>query len=76
MYNTPNLFDLTWIIDLNRIILYHIDIKIQRVRKYIPFFVINNMKCIKHYITSRFLKLGFVNELQGAGGGGVSLMKS
>ncbi len=30
------------------------------------------MKCIKHYITSKFPKLGFVKELQGV----VSLMKS
>ncbi len=30
--------------------------------KYIPFIVTNDMKCIKHNITSR---LGFVKELQG-----------
>ncbi len=30
-------------IDLNSIILYYIDGKIQRVRKYIPFVVKNNM---------------------------------
>ncbi len=35
----------------------------QRVRKYIPFVVINNMKCFKHYVTPRFPKLEFVNEL-------------
>ncbi len=36
-------------IDLNMIILYYIDIKFQRVRKYIPFIVTNKMY-IKHYI--------------------------
>ncbi len=49
--------------NLNRIILYHIDIKIQRVRKYIPLVVINYMKCIKLYTTSRFPKLKFLKEL-------------
>ncbi len=34
----------------------------QRERKYIPFTVINNTKCIKHYITSRLVKLVFVKE--------------
>ncbi len=37
----------------------------QRVRELVPFILIYNMKCIKHYITSRFPKLGFVKELQG-----------
>ncbi len=37
-------------IDLNRIILYHIDIKIQKERKHIPFIVINNMKHIQLYV--------------------------
>ncbi len=32
-------------IDLN-ILFYHVDTKIQTARKYIPFIVINNMKCI------------------------------
>lgn len=39
--------------------------KIQRESKYIPFGVINSMKCIIHYATSRFPKLGFVKELTG-----------
>ncbi len=38
----------------------------QRVRKIFPFIVIYNMKCIKQYITSKFPKVGFVKELQGA----------
>ncbi len=33
-------------------------------QKYILFFVINIMKRIKHYIRSRFLQLGFMNELK------------
>ncbi len=44
------------LIDLNRIIFCHIDIKIQRERKYTLFIIINNMKCMKHYIKSRFVK--------------------
>ncbi len=44
--------------DLNMIILYHIDIKKYKERKYIPFVVIN-MKCNKY----NFFKLGFVKEL-------------
>ncbi len=36
-------------IDLNMIILYYIDIKFQRVRKYIPF-IVTNKTYIKHYI--------------------------
>ncbi len=48
-------------IDLNN--LYHIDIKIQKVRKYFPFVVINNMKCIKYY--AKVSKTGCVKELQG-----------
>ncbi len=43
-----------------------------RVRKPVPFIVMYNMQGIKHYITSRFPKLGFVKELQWV----VSLMKS
>ncbi len=49
-------------INLSKEILYHTDLKIQRVRKYIV--VINNITCIKHYIMSRFPKLRFVKELQ------------
>ncbi len=37
--------------------------KMEIVRKRVPFIVIFNMKWIKHYITSRFPKLGFVKEL-------------
>ncbi len=38
----------------------------QRVKKkLVPFIVIYNMKCIKHYIMSKFPKLGFVKEMQG-----------
>ncbi len=40
------------------------NIKIQKVGKYIPFVLINNMECIKHNIMSRFPKLVFVKELQ------------
>ncbi len=32
----------------------HFEIKILRLRKYITFIVINNMKCIKHFIMSMF----------------------
>ncbi len=42
----------------------HFEIKILSLRKCIPFIVINHMKCIKHYIMSRF-PIGFVKELQG-----------
>jgi len=45
--------------------LYHIDIKIRREWKYIPFLVINNIKCIKYYITSGFPRLGYVMKQQG-----------
>jgi len=38
-------------IDLNRTILSHVDIEIQWKRKYIPLFVIQNMKCMKCSIT-------------------------
>ncbi len=31
----------------------------------VPFIIIYNMKCIKHYITSKFPKLGFVKKRQG-----------
>ncbi len=46
-----------FVIKYNKIV-YHIDIPIQRVWKYIPFFI-DNMKWIKHYIMSRFPKEGF-----------------
>jgi len=39
------LTQLIYYVDLNSMILYHIDIKIQRGRKYIKFFV-KDMKCI------------------------------
>ncbi len=38
-------------------------LKMQRVL--VSFIVIYNMMRIKHYITSRFTKLGLVKELQG-----------
>ncbi len=49
-------------IDLNRIILYNFNIKMQR--KYIHLVVINNIKWIKRYIMLVFPKLGFVKDLQ------------
>lgn len=46
--------------DLNRIILYHIDIKIQREGKYILFFI-NYVKYNKYYMMSGFPRRGFVS---------------
>ncbi len=46
------------------IIIYNIDIKIQRERKYIHCVIINNTKCIKHYIMPICPELGFVKELR------------
>ncbi len=48
---------------MNGIIVYHIDEKLQiaqRKLKYISFFVINIMECMKHYITAGFPKLQII----------------
>ncbi len=51
------LFDYFWpklfITLIYRIIMYNIDIKLQGERKYFPIIAVNNMKCVKHYITSK-----------------------